>query len=121
MRAGCGSSWAIWIRRLFWLLAHDISAAGNGTSVSGKKPSRVRALEALGRNSILLPTNLGPTSRVSIPIQRCDRPGARWTGKDQFTALVGGFKLSQIKFARNPLQNSAFRQTQWPKNAVSGF
>ena len=50
------------------------------------KPSRVGALEAKRRDAILQPANLGPASRLPIPIQRRDKPGSRWKGADQVAA-----------------------------------
>jgi hypothetical protein len=38
-----------------------------------------------GRYAILQPTDLGPTSRLSIPIQRRHKPGSRWNSADQGT------------------------------------
>jgi hypothetical protein len=37
----------------------------------------------------LQPTNLGPASRLSIPIQRCDKPGALWKRADQVATNSG--------------------------------
>jgi hypothetical protein len=41
------------------------------------------------RKPLLQPANLGPTSRLSVPIQRCDKPGARRKGADQVAADSG--------------------------------
>jgi hypothetical protein len=45
-------------------------------------------VEAIRRYAILQPTNLGPTSRIPIPIQRCDKPRAWWNNPDQVATIA---------------------------------
>jgi hypothetical protein len=57
--------------------------------VSREKPSRVGALEAIGRNSILQSANMRPTSCLPIAVQRRNESSAWWAGQDQISAAWG--------------------------------
>ena len=60
-----------------------ISVGGHGTLFALQELARLCLMEAIRRDTVLQPPNLGPTSRLSIPIQRCNKPGPCRKGADQ--------------------------------------
>src|SRR6185295_14703430 len=48
-----------------------------------QESARLLRVEAKRCDAVLQPTDVGPASRLSIPIQRCDEPGSRWESADQ--------------------------------------
>lgn len=51
-----------------------------------QESARLCLMEAIRGEPFLQPADLGPTGRLSIPVQRRDKSSARWKSADQVAA-----------------------------------